>query len=69
MSENTVNGALRRLGWCGSEMTGHAFRSIASTAELALRNAIELDPKLTGAHHHLADLLDRKARLDRRASA
>jgi integrase len=31
MSENTVNGALRRLGWSGSEMTGHGFRSIAST--------------------------------------
>jgi integrase len=31
MSENTVNGALRRLGWGGSEMTGHGFRSMAST--------------------------------------
>ncbi len=31
MSENTVNGALRRLGWSGSEMTGHGFRSMAST--------------------------------------
>jgi len=29
MSENTVNGALRRLGWSGSEMTGHGFRSMA----------------------------------------
>lgn len=31
MSENTVNAALRRLGYSGSEMTGHGFRSIAST--------------------------------------
>ena len=31
MSENTVNGGLRRLGWSGSEMTGHGFRSMAST--------------------------------------
>jgi integrase len=31
MSENTVNGALRRLGWSGSEMSGHGFRSMAST--------------------------------------
>lgn len=31
MSENTVNGALRRLGYSKDEMTGHGFRSIAST--------------------------------------
>jgi integrase len=31
MSENTVNGGLRRLGWSSSEMTGHGFRSMAST--------------------------------------
>jgi integrase len=31
MSENTVNGGLRRLGWSGSEMTGHGFRSMGST--------------------------------------
>ena len=31
MSENTVNGALRRLGYSGAEMTGHGFRSMAST--------------------------------------
>jgi integrase len=31
MSENTVNGALRRLGYSGDEMTGHGFRSMAST--------------------------------------
>jgi len=31
MSENTVNGALRRLGYAKEEMTGHGFRSLAST--------------------------------------
>jgi len=31
MSENTVNGALRRLGYSGSEMTAHGFRSTASS--------------------------------------
>lgn len=31
MSENTVNSALRRLGYSGDEMTGHGFRSMAST--------------------------------------
>jgi len=31
MSENTVNAALRRLGYSREEMTGHRFRSMAST--------------------------------------
>ena len=31
MSENTVNAALRRLGYEQDEMTGHGFRSMAST--------------------------------------
>lgn len=31
MSDNTVNGALRRLGFTKEEMTGHGFRSMAST--------------------------------------
>ncbi len=31
MSENTINGALRRLGYTKDEMTGHGFRSMAST--------------------------------------
>ncbi len=31
MSENTVNAALRRLGYAKDQMTGHGFRSIAST--------------------------------------
>jgi integrase len=31
MSDNTVNTALRRLGYSKDEMTGHGFRSMAST--------------------------------------
>lgn len=31
MSENTVNAALRRMGYSKDEMTGHGFRSMAST--------------------------------------
>jgi integrase len=31
MSDNTVNEALRRLGYTRDEMTGHGFRSMAST--------------------------------------
>lgn len=31
MSENTVNAALRRLGYTHDQMTGHGFRSMAST--------------------------------------
>jgi len=31
MSENTVNAALRRIGYVGNEMTAHGFRAMAST--------------------------------------
>ncbi|HTD28741.1 MAG TPA: integrase arm-type DNA-binding domain-containing protein [Xanthomonadaceae bacterium] len=31
MSENTITVALRRMGYTGDEMTGHGFRSMAST--------------------------------------
>ena len=31
MSENTINAALRRLGYAQDEMTGHGFRATAST--------------------------------------
>ena len=44
MSENTVNAALRRLGYSREEMTGHGFRSMASTLLNELgwnRDAIE----------------------------
>lgn len=31
MSENTINGALRRMGYTKEEITGHGFRGMAST--------------------------------------
>lgn len=31
MSENTINAALRRMGYSKDEMTGHGFRTLAST--------------------------------------
>lgn len=31
MSENTINAALRRLGYAQDEMTGHGFRAMAAT--------------------------------------
>ncbi len=44
MSDNTLNAALRRLGYTREEMTGHGFRSMASTLLNELgwnRDAIE----------------------------
>ncbi|WP_175786905.1 tyrosine-type recombinase/integrase [Burkholderia anthina] len=45
MSENTINAALRRLGYAKDEFTGHSFRKIASTllneSHLWHRDAIE----------------------------
>ncbi|MBI3376595.1 MAG: tyrosine-type recombinase/integrase [Betaproteobacteria bacterium] len=42
MSENTVNAALRRMGYTKDEMTGHGFRSMASTLlhELGEKHAV-----------------------------
>jgi integrase len=42
MSENTINAALRRLGYAKNEMTGHGFRSTASTLlhELGLPHVV-----------------------------
>jgi integrase len=31
MSENTINAALRRLGYAQNEICGHGFRAMAST--------------------------------------
>ncbi len=31
MSENTINAALRALGYASDEMTGHGFRSMTAT--------------------------------------
>jgi integrase len=48
MSENTVNAALRRLGFGKDEMTGHGFRSAASSMlnESGLWNADAIERQL-----------------------
>ena len=48
MSENTINAALRRLGFAQDEMTGHGFRSAAASMlnELGLFNADAIERQL-----------------------
>jgi integrase len=48
MSENTINAALRRLGFKKDEMTGHGFRSVASSLlnESGLWNADAIERQL-----------------------
>ncbi len=50
MSENTINAALRRLGYSSEEQTGHGFRSMAST----LLNEQGFPPDVIGASHPAA---------------
>ncbi len=51
MSENTINAALRRLGFAKDEMTGHGFRSAASSTlnESRLWNADAIERQLAHA--------------------
>lgn len=44
MSENTVNQALRRMGWEKEEMCGHGFRAMAKTI---LEEKLRFDDRLT----------------------
>ena len=48
MSENTINAALRRLGYEQHEMTGHGFRSMAATLlnEMGLWHADAIERQL-----------------------
>jgi len=71
MSENTVNGALRRLGWSGSEMTGHGFRSMASTLlneqgwnrDATLRQLAHLERNSIRAAYNYAEHLPERRRM------
>jgi integrase len=72
MSENTVNAALRRLGYSGEEMTGHGFRSMAATRlnEMGWNpDAIERQlahaetNKVREAYTHAAQYLDERSRM------
>lgn len=52
MSENTINAALRRLGYSGDEMTAHGFRATASTLlnECGKWNADAIERALAHGH-------------------
>jgi integrase len=71
MSENTVNAALRRLGYAKEQMTGHGFRHLASTLlnELGWRSdAIEeqlshSDPNKIRGTYNKAKYLEERRRL------
>lgn len=69
MSENTVNAALRRLGYSKDEATGHGFRSMASTLlneQGWHRDAIERQlahgerSKVRAAYNHAEHLAERR---------
>ena len=72
MSENTVNAALRRLGYTTDEMTGHGFRSMAATrlnemgwnADAIERQLAHAESnKVRGAYTHAAQYLDERKRM------
>jgi integrase len=54
MSENTINAALRRLGYGQDEMTGHGFRAMASTLlnEMGKWNADAIERQLAHAYNN-----------------
>ncbi|RDI99520.1 DUF4102 domain-containing protein [Dyella solisilvae] len=72
MSENTVNAALRRLGYSSDEMTGHGFRSLAATrlnemgwnADAIERQLAHAESnKVREAYTHAAQYLDERKRM------
>ena len=56
MSENTLNAALRRLGYSSDQMTGHGFRAMASTRlnEMGRWNPDAIERQL--AHQEMDDV-------------
>ncbi len=72
MSENTINAALRRLGYSGEEMTGHGFRSMAATrlnemgwnADAIERQLAHAESnKVREAYTHAAQYLEERIRM------
>jgi integrase len=72
MSENTVNAALRRLGFAQDEMTGHGFRSAASTilnesglwhADAIERQLAHMDTDATRKAYARAEFWDERVRM------
>jgi len=68
MSENTINAALRRLGYSGDDQTGHGFRSMASLNEQGFPpDVIELQlahverNKVRAAYNKAQRLAERRA--------
>ncbi len=72
MSENTVNAALRRLGYSKDEMTGHGFRSMAASrlnemgwnADAIERQLAHAESnKVRAAYTHAAQYLEERTRM------
>jgi integrase len=72
MSENTVNQALRRMGYDKADMTGHGFRSMAATrlnemgwnADAIERQLAHAESnKVRAAYTHAAQYLDERTRM------
>jgi integrase len=72
MSENTINAALRRLGYSGEELTGHGFRSMAAmrlnemgwNADAIERQLAHAESnKVRDAYTHAAQYLDERTRM------
>ena len=71
MSENTINAALRRLGYEKTEMTGHGFRSMASTLlneqgwnrDVIERQLAHVEGNSVRAAYNYAEHLDERRRM------
>lgn len=72
MSENTINAALRRLGFAQNEMTGHGFRAAASSmlnecglwqADAIERQLAHVDNDSIRRAYHRADYWDERVRM------
>jgi integrase len=71
LSENTVTVALRRLGYTKEEMTGHGFRSMASTllnengwsADAIERQLAHAEGNSIRAAYNYADYLEERRRM------
>lgn len=71
MSENTINAALRRLGYSTEEMTGHGFRSMASTnlheqgwkSEIIERQLAHVEKNTVKAAYNHVEYLDERRKM------
>jgi integrase len=71
MSENTVNSALRRLGYMKGQFTGHGFRSMASTLlnengwtpDAIERQLAHVEGNAVRAAYNYAEHLDERRRM------